>query len=349
MSGLTAAISLVREGYKVTVYEKEKRVGGLDKCNPSIHMTPIHLQKMKAYTGIDVKPCFSKINAFKAHIYSKVVQFRPEYLYVTERGPNKKSLDTYLYKIAVREGVNFEFSHPLTPDKICSISDGSIIATGSYSCLYKYLKLRYVPFIHFDSHMKIQDSDNFCIAYFNTYLSGYGYGYIASKNGLASAEVDFMLSQPYEKHLRKFEKQLKETENLEFGKWSLVVDNIPKKINLIIKLHGKKFILAGAISGFHDPFFGFGVNSALISGKIAALTIGSKKRGIQEFNRFFPSLNKMYILSEIYNHLPMRKIVFPRLFNSTKSIVPIVGRNFHSIPGFTHEYCFKILNIDTIF
>jgi len=166
-------------------------------------MTPIHFQKKKEYIGIDVEPCFSELKTFKAYIYSKITHFSPKYLYVTERGPNNTSLDYYLFKIAVEEGVNFEFSHPLTADTINSIPNGSIIATGSYSCLFKVLKLRYTPFIHFDSHMKSGDNDNYCIAYFDAYLSGYGY--IAAKDGFASVEVDFILTQPYKKYLKKFE------------------------------------------------------------------------------------------------------------------------------------------------
>ena len=160
LSGLTAAINLSRKGYEVTVYEKEERIGGLGKCNPSVHMTPLHFKKMKEYIGIDVEPCFSELKTFKAYIYSKIVHFDPKYLYVTERGPNKTSLDNYLFKIAQKVGVNFEFSHPLTPDMLNFIPDNSIIATGTYSDLCKHLKLRYIPFIHFDGHIKTRNDDN---------------------------------------------------------------------------------------------------------------------------------------------------------------------------------------------
>lgn len=309
-------------------------------------MTPLYFEKMKEYIGIDVEPCFSELKTFKAYIFSKIVNFNPKYLYVTERGPNKTSLDYYLFKIAKKEGVNFEFSHPLAPNMINSILDNSIIATGTYSGLCKHINLRYTPFIHFDCHIKTRSSDNFCLAYFDSYIGGYGYAYIAAKERLVSGEVDFFLNQPYEKYLKIFKKQLKETENLEFIKWSLVEDNYPERLYLFKKLHGKTFVLAGAISGFHDPFFGFGVNSALISGKIAAMTIVSKKRGLQEFNRFTADLSRMFIFSKIYNYLPFKNIVIPRLFKSTTSIIPIVGRNLRSIPGFTHEDCFRILNIE---
>jgi flavin-dependent dehydrogenase len=345
LAGLTAAINLARKGYNVTVYEKEKRIGGLGNCTPSVHMTPIHFKKMKEYIGIDVEPCFSELKSFKAYIYSKIVHFNPKYLYLTERGSNKTSLDYYLYKTAQKEGVNFEFSYALTPNIIKSIPDYSIIATGNPSGLSKHLKLRYIPFIHYDSSIKTKIKDNFCLAYFDSNIGGYGYAYIAAKNKLVSAEIDFFLNQPYERYFKKFKKQLKETQNLEFRKWLLVNDNIPEKIHLLKKFHGKTFVIAGALSGFHDPFFGFGVNSALISGKIAALTIVSKKRGMHEFNRFTRDLGKMFILSKIYNHLPLKNIIIPRIFKSVTTSIPIIGSNLKSIPGFTQNDCFKILNI----
>lgn len=309
-------------------------------------MTPLHFQKMKNYIGIDVEPCFSELKKFKAYIYSKIVHFDPKYLYVTKRGSHKDSIDNFLYKTALGENVHFEFSHPLTPNILNSIPNNSIIATGSYSSLYIQLGLRHTPFIHLDSYMETQEKNNFCIAYFDTYLAGYGYGYIASKGGLTSVELDFLMIQPYEKYLKKFEEQLKKTENLEFSSWAVVTDYIPGGVHLFKKVHGKTFILAGAISGFHDPFFGFGVNSALISGKIAAMSIISKKRGLQEFKQFRTNLRSMYLLSKVYHHLPLKKIFIPQLFSSTKSIVPIIGMNLQSVPGFTTEDCFKIIHVE---
>lgn len=309
-------------------------------------MTPLHFEKMKEYIGIDVEPYFSELKKFKAYIYSKIVHFNPEHLYVTKRGSQKDCIDYFLYKTAVDEEVNFEFSHPLTPDAIRSVPDNSIIATGSYSSLYRQLGLRHTPFIHLDSSLKTQENDDFCIAYFDTYLAGYGYGYIASKEGLVSVELDFLVTQPYETYLKKFNERVKKNENLEFRTWALVPDFIPKEINLFKKVHGKTYILAGAISGFHDPFFGFGVNSALISGKIAAMSIISKTRGAQEFQQFTTNLQRMFLLSKVYHHLPLKKIFIPQLFRNTKNIVPIIGKNLQNVPGFTHENCFEIINIE---
>ena len=328
------------------VFEKEKTIGGLPHCTPSIHMTPLHFQKIYAFTGIDVTPCFSPLHTFKAYIYKKIVHFDPHYLYVTERGPNKTSLDYYLYTLALKAGVHFEFLHPLTLETLPTLPNKSIIATGSYSKLLQYLHLPHTPFQHYNSQTKIRSTNPFCLAYFTPYLAGYGYAYIAAKNHLASVEVDFPANQSNKKYLNKFIQHLKQTEQLTFTNWSPVIDNIPEKIQLIKKISGNTYILAGAISGFHDPFFGFGVNSALISGTIAAKTIISKKTGIEDFNRFTTTLTRMYIFSKIYKHIPLKHLIIPQVFKYVKQSIPIIGRNLQNIPGFTHKNCFQITHIE---
>jgi flavin-dependent dehydrogenase len=342
LSGLTAAITLAREGYSVTIHEKEKRIGGPTSCTPAIHMTPLHFQKMKQYIGIDVEPCFSELDFFKAHVYSKTVTFDPHNLFVTERGPNKTSLDYFLYSIAIKEGVQFDFSSPLTQKTLDSIPNYSIIAIGAYSTLWKHLKLPCVPFLHYDAQKKIQKKQNFCFAYFNNYLVGYAY--LAAKDGLASISVPFLLHYPYKINILKFQQRLKE-DNFEFDNWAVVWDYFPGKIHLFKKIHDKIVILAGALSGFIDPFFGFGVNSSLISGKIAAMSVISKNKGMAEFKRFSKHLNGMFLLSRIYDFIPLKDIIIPRFFYRNHKGFPIIKENMKSIPGFTHEGCFKVIDI----
>ncbi|MDG6218735.1 MAG: NAD(P)-binding protein [Candidatus Thermoplasmatota archaeon] len=343
ISGLVAAINLAKEGYEVTVFEKEDRIGGSKKCTPSVHMTPFHFQKMNEYIEINVEPCFSKLDLFKAYIYNKIVIFNHSKLYVTERGPNQSSLDYYLYKKALKQGVSFEFSHPLTPELLLKISDGSIIATGGYSCLCKDLHIYHVPFVHYDSTKKINNTNNHCFAFFNSYLTAYGY--VASKEGMISTQVGFRLNKPHRILVERFKKQIKDTENFEFENWTLVHDNFPARTYNLKKVHGKTIILAGTLSGFLDPFFGFGVNSALISGKIAALTALSKKKGVQEYKKFTEKLNRMFLLSRFYDFLPLREMIIPRLFNNAKKGLPLIKQNFENIPGFIQEDSFQILEV----
>ena len=339
LAGLVAAINLARNGYKVTIYEKENRIGGSAKCHPSNHMTPVHIQKMQKYIGIKIESCFSKLDAFRGYIGPKKYVFSTENLYVVERGPRESSLDCSLYKIALDEGVNFEFSQPLTKEKLRDIPENSIIATAGYSQLVSSLDLPYVTFKQFDMHMKA-DLGNIAIAYFGDYSSDYGY--ISGKDGIISAQLSGS-SNLSQENLKKFTKLVKETEDIELNGWSSVVSHFPKKVQLFTKVSGKTFVLAGDVAGFLDPFFGFGINGALISGKIAAISIISKQKAIQEFKQLTSHMNKDLLLHTIYWHLPFKNLFRSQIMKyQDKQLIP--GKR--SIPGFSDEDWLKIVSTE---
>ena len=45
-------------------------------------------------------------------------------------------------------------------------------------------------------------------------------------------------------------------------------------------------IMCGTISGMIDPFMGFGISGALISGKVAAMAVDDRASAVREFERF---------------------------------------------------------------
>jgi flavin-dependent dehydrogenase len=338
LSGLVSAINLARGGYHVTVYEKEEKIGGDLHCHPSVHMTPIHLQQMERYVGIELRSCFSKVQDFRGYIGPKKYIFSTKNLYVVERGPRPSSLDYFLYKTALDEGVTFEFSHPLTKEKLRSIPDYSIIATAGYSRIVHALHLPYVTFKQFDMHRQT-DLENACLAYFGDFTSDYGY--ICMKNGLLSAQLSGPMNLPSE-NVTTFTHLVKETEGIELERWSSIVSYFPKKARLFTKFAGKTFVLAGDVAGFLDPFFGFGVNGALLSGKIAAMSILSKQKALQEFKQFTSHLNKDLLLHTVYWHLPLKKLVLSPVMKFQDTHLSFVKR---SIPGFTDEDWLKIISI----
>jgi len=342
LSGLVSAINLARGGHTVTVYEKEKKIGGTLKCHPSVHMTPVHIQNMHRYVGIELESCFSKLEAFRGYISPKKIVFSTKNLYVVERGPRESSLDYFLYKTALEEEVNFEFSHPLTPEKLRSIPENSIIATAGYSQIVRDLHLPYVTFKQFDTHMKT-DIRNITIAYFGDYTSDYGY--ISAKNGILSAQLSGPLNLSQE-NLKKFKNLVKETEGIELDSWSSIIAYFPKKARLFTKLAGKTYVLAGDVAGFLDPFFGFGINGALISGKIAAMGITSKQDALQGFKQFTSHLNKDLLLHTIYWHLPLKKLILSQIMKFHDNHLSLIKR---SIPGFTEEDWLKIVSTENLF
>jgi len=336
LSGLVAAINLARDRYNVTVYDKEKRIGGSTKCHPSNHMTPMHIQKMQEYIGIKIEACFSKLDRFVGYIGQKKYSFSTKNLYVVERGPRDSSLDLYLYKIAQNEGVNFKFSHPLREEKLKDIPDNSIIATAGYSQLVKSINLPYVTFKQYDAHMDA-DLGNITIAYFGNYTSDYGY--ISGKNGILSAQISGSLSLS-QKNLEKFTHLIKETEGIEIDRWSSIVAHFPKKAQLFTSYGRKTFVLAGDVAGFLDPFFGFGINGALISGKIASISKKSKQIALKEFKNYSSNLNKNLLLHTIYWHLPFKNFIRSQVMKfQNKQFIPINN----SIPGFKDEDWLRIV------
>ena len=336
LSGIVSAINLSRNGYNVTIYEKEKRIGGSIKCHPSIHMTPINIKKMQEYIGIKIESCFSKLDVFEGYIDKKKFNFSTKNLYVVERGPRESSLDFFLYNLAIKEGVEFKFLHPLTKEKLYDIQNNSIIATAGYSQLVKSLKLPFIIFKQFDTHMKT-DLGNITKAYFGNYSSDYGY--ISGKNGIISAQLSGS-SKLSSVKLNEFIQLVKKTENIELKNWSSIISYFPKKVQLYKKFEGKTFVLTGDIAGFLDPYFGFGINGALISGKIASLSFISKQKALNEFNKYKLNLNKNLLLHTFYWHLPFKNFIRAQAMKfQDKQILPIN----RSIPGFREKDWFKIV------
>ena len=100
MSGLVAAINLAREGYKVTVHDREKGFGGDSLYNPSTHTTPIYPQQTSDYIGIDIKPAFYPVKSCPFYFHNTRSDAPHSGLYTVERGNRATSLDTILYKEA---------------------------------------------------------------------------------------------------------------------------------------------------------------------------------------------------------------------------------------------------------
>jgi flavin-dependent dehydrogenase len=259
---------------------------------------------------------------------------------VVERGPRPSSLDYFLYKTALEEGVSLEFSHPLTPEELKSIPENSIIATAGYSQMVKALRLPYVTFKQFDTHLPT-DLEDVSVAYFGDFTSDYGY--ISTKNGLLSAQLSGPFNLSIEK-LHRFMNAVKETEGIDLGGWSSIISYFTKKARLFTAFEGKTLVLAGDVAGFLDPFFGFGVTGALISGKIAAMGILSKQEALQEFQRCTSHINKDLIVHTIYWHLPFKKFILSQIMRLQETHLSFVKR---SIPGFNNEDWVKIIsNVD---
>jgi flavin-dependent dehydrogenase len=336
ISGLVAAIDLARHGFATTVYEKEPQIGGSLQCHPSIHMTPLMLDDMERLIGLNLHPCFSGVHEFRGYINRKKYGFSTRNLYLVERGPRPDSLDSFLYSTACAEGVEVEFSHPLTATELKTLPENTIIATAGYSQLVKNLRIPYVAFKQYDLHMK-SDLEDLSIAYFGDFTTDYGY--LSAKNGLLSAQ----LSGPARlsiQNLRRFQDLVKKTEGVDLpDAWSCIESCFPKKARLTTRYAGRRLVLAGDVAGFLDPFFGFGVAGALISGKLAAMFIHDPNKANQDAHAYLDRLNKDLLFHTMYWHLPLKNIVAAETFKLRDTPLSLFKR---SIPGFTDSDWLKV-------
>jgi len=110
LSGMVAAINLAREGYEVTVIDAAKGIGGIHPHHPSNHSTPINIELIKNYVGIDVSPCLIPYKEMLVYLNNKKFLVPSDNMFTVERGPRETSIDQLLYGIAKESGVNFEFN-----------------------------------------------------------------------------------------------------------------------------------------------------------------------------------------------------------------------------------------------
>ena len=142
-AGLVAAINLNREGFNVILREKHARIGGEPGFHPSVHGTPLDIPGLWDYIGIDCGEAFSLLgDNSKTYVNGKMIgsldslmgpsdDSAPKLaIYNTERGHRPTSLDSFLFRIAEKEGVNIEFSNPFKEDDFEKAPKGTIIATG---------------------------------------------------------------------------------------------------------------------------------------------------------------------------------------------------------------------------
>jgi len=341
IAGLTAAINIAKEGHNVIVYEKEKFVGGAPELTPSIQITPADLDKINEYINIDISPCFSKLDVFKGYIYSKKIKFDTNNLYLVERGCRKTSIEYFLYQKALKEGVKFKFSHPLATEDILYISDNSIIATGGDPGINNYFGLKYLPNRVITSTKKTKLGTT-TIAYFDKKMSYYGY--MSTNNGMLSAHLAVPTNiADFESQLNIFSKFIKDTEGIELKDWLSHTIYLPRKFNFLKRTNGKNIFFVGQAGGFVDPFFNFGINGALLSGKLAAKTIIFNKIPLKEFKQFKKKTENNFVLSTVYWYFPFKDIIIPNFLRFKKFKKCLIFNQ--KIPGFNDKNWLKVANI----
>jgi len=284
-AGLVAAINLKREGFNVVLQEKQARVGGEPGWHPSVHTTPVADPALYDYIGVDCREAFVDSNdVYKVYVKGKEVPgmkslFGKFGMSNVERGDRPTSLDSVLFRIAEKEGVDFEFGKPFTQDDLAKAPKGTILTTGLTPGMYDWLGIDYTVFAGYWAYQEIEDDFISNTFYMGTFSNEYAYA--CALNGIwylllfARRDID-------PENLEKFKKILLEIEGRSFDKWRRFMGHTPKG-PLLFK---KDFILAGTLAGVVEPAFGGGITGALLSGKIAADAVTDPDRALKEFKRF---------------------------------------------------------------
>jgi len=344
LSGLVAAINLARDGYRVVVRERRESVGGPTGLEGlggrAINIgdgSPINLERLHAYTGIDISPAAVRLKEVMIHAYGRTFPhtFREDLpAYLVERGPRPTSLDVYLFKLAEAEGVRFHFND--TVEDFSNLPPDTIICTGLFGEAFKALDVPHLPLYGYLTMTEIEDKSARAIVYFDEYTRDYAF--YSQVNG-ASGAVLFSRGKPLDITVKeRFEKQLAENDGIVLDDWAAVnIGALPVKEPTNPRLFAKNYILAGTLSGTIDPLLLFGVHGALVSGKVAAIAVQDHQKGLEEFTRINEHYRQGFLISRVYRSAPLW---FLRRFTWTGLELQAAlggiarGKMFRLIPGY---------------
>ncbi|MEM4257620.1 MAG: NAD(P)/FAD-dependent oxidoreductase [Candidatus Thermoplasmatota archaeon] len=273
ISGLSAAITLAKAHYDVTVYEKKESYN---------HCTP-HTSVLRNY-AIPTSDALQEIKTMGLDITADnhidhVIKISPNYCshvhgekiyYSLRRGNGKTSLEQQLYHIAEKQDVHFNFNST-------QIKNPTIIACGH----------NHIPNIkgYGREYKNVPIKNNTVYLFYDNNIAPHGYlCVIPSKENLTTVlSVVFGSAITFDAQKEMFTKAVHENKILK----DLLEDATPQpkpiigysfyKKNPLQTCIKKNTLYIGDAGGFQDASRGFGIRYALLTGVFAAQSIISGK------------------------------------------------------------------------
>jgi flavin-dependent dehydrogenase len=316
IAGMVAAIRLARMGHQVEVLERRDSIGGPardtvmgEKTYVMADGTPMDLQGLARYTGIDITPACVPLDTLRAYVFGKRYDqtFPPNVrMYLVERGSRQDSLDMFLYRQALAEGVEFTFNAPVkTVEDFDRLPPGTILATGLFPDTFQALGIPRTPVYGWFANRLVEEgSVPPALIYIDRHT--WDYAFFSSAHGIAGALL-FQRGRPLTPQAKEwFPRRLAEDEGIEFEEWlPLDIGVLPTASLRNPRLFHRRFILAGTLAGMQDPVLLFGVHGALVSGVIAARALHDREGALREFRR----MNLLWPLS--YANRRFIELTFP--------------------------------------
>jgi len=345
MSGLVAACNLANEGYDVLVREKESSWGGSSVFNPSTHTTPMDLNATSEYIGIDIAPAFHEVSTLAIYLHDYKIPAPVFMAYHVERSSRPQSLDALLYSKCVEAGVKFEFNTPLRKEDLGSLPDRTIIACGLNHAAYNDLGVPYKEWYAWMARGEVEH-DNDAWIWMDECVNEYGY--ISYCNDMYYNLLFSYGQEVTRDDLDRYCSFMSRMEGVEEENWEYVRGAAPVVSPDNPRLFRDRFIMCGTMSGCLDPFMGFGISGALVSGKVAATAVSDPQKALEEFDRFTRNYAMVYnFKQEVWYPLRARVDLLEDLANilgperTIKLFIEALrkGRKNSAIPGFSPLSC----------
>ncbi len=340
LAGLVAAINCAAAGHQVKVLEKFESIGGDPYIRPAVDVTPMHPGSLGRFIGVELKPPYvTPTQEFPVYVYGKVHPIPAGHLYLhsVERGSRSTSIDNLLYETALAAGVQFEFGTSLESQAdFAQLPPNTIVATGLHVEPFLSLRRPYVDVYGFVAKMRYEGPPRI-MGFFDRYTRYYNY--CANVNGVAFALA--FDARPVPETMRdEWDRQLREWEGIEFEEW-LPNEGVvaTKKMSDPCLFAGNK-ILAGTLAGMQDPFFLFGVQSSLVSGKIAAMAIDDRERAWRLFRSFTSARKYSWLYKKFFDLQPHAvrnlglRLGFGLYLKQRRLLQPAIDIALRSLPGF---------------
>src|SRR3989344_2958158 len=313
LGGLTSSITLAKNGYKVTVFEKKDKIGGNFK--KTVHSVKNYsnwfktdlINYLKNKIGLRLVKCYHPIKVFRKFApsgidYAETLNNNEPILYNFLRGIDSDSLESELYLQAKNLGVNFEFNSNQNPENC------QIIATGS-----KYLDFKGFGYHYKNSSTSLDEVKVF----FNNDFAPKGYAYIVpfrdGSTTVAIFTVAKFSSNPMTYYFKKFFEYLKKFEI--FFEHPISVESGIGSYNLYTSFIKNNKLYIGNAAGLMTADYGFALLNAINSGYFAAQSTINN----EDYNLKIKTKSKVrnFISSSrgIYNLL---NLIFARILMFTK-------------------------------
>lgn len=305
LAGLVAGINLARQGFRVKIHEGREYMGGDLSYADS---TLLDVPAARTELGVEVEAALEPWTLTRAWSYGKKYEFglpRGVEGFTVERGRGENSLENVLSRQARDEGVEVLLGRKLSKAEIKELPPGSIIATGLDREVFEAMDLPCRPFFCHMATGRGDPSRPGVIIYLDKFTREFGYYF---QRGEAAGALVFSVQRPMtDGEKEDFKTKLSVNDGIEFENWN---DHVATYAAWPLgswsnrRLFQGDKILAGTLAGLVSPVLVFGVNGALVSGKIAATAVTDRDRALAEFRRLAPLYYPQFAFRKIREYAP---------------------------------------------